>query len=47
MGRVPDYHIQSPGLDPQYHIEAGMFVRACNSSPWEMEAEGSDVDGHI
>lgn len=40
MGRVPAYHIQSPGCDPQYHTEAGMLVHACNSSPgkWRQEA---------
>lgn len=38
---------QSPGFDPHHHVQVGMFVHACDSSTWEMEAGGSGIEGHL
>lgn len=46
-GREIAEHAQSPDWDHQHRIYPGIVAHACNTSPWEVEAGGSEVPGHL
>ena len=37
----------SPGFHSQYHINRSVVVHAYDLSLWDMEARGSEVQGHL
>lgn len=40
------WHVQSSPLSPALH-KPGVVVHACNSSAWQMEARGSEIQCHL